>query len=75
MYLKKYHSNTQVTLNVPKAKAKFWRPLQDIHCHGNHLSFGKALRLEKKNILRFFGEGTMEKTKITIGKKTQQIDI
>ena len=60
-----------VELNVRKTKAKFWPPLQDIHCHGNHLSFGKALRLEKqkKHILRFFGEGTMEKTKINIGKK------
>ena len=37
----------QVKLNVPKTKAKFWPPLQDIHCHGNHLSFGKALMLEK----------------------------
>ena len=65
----------QVKLNVPKTKAKFWPPLQDIHCHGSHLSFGKGLRLEKhekKYLLRFFGEGPMEKTKINIGKPPQK---
>ena len=65
----------QVKLNVPKTKAKFWPPLQDIHCHGNHLSFGKAHRLEKhtkKNILNFFGENPMKKTKINMGKPPQK---
>ena len=69
-------NNMQVKLNVPKTKAKFWPPLQDIHCHGNHLSFGKALRLEKhtkkKHILKFFGESPMKKTRINMGKPPQK---
>jgi hypothetical protein len=44
----------QVKLKVPKTKVKFWPPLQDIHCHGNHLSFGKALMLEKHKQKTYF---------------------
>ena len=58
----------QVKLNVPKTKAKFWPPLQDIHCHGSHLGRALGWKNTKKNVLRFFGEGSMEKTKINIGK-------
>jgi hypothetical protein len=66
-----------VELNVPNTKAKFWPPLQDIHCHGNHLSFGKALRLEKQK--KYFeilwgghhGENQNKHWK----KKTQKTDI
>ena len=73
--LKYNHNNMQVKLKVPKTKVKFWPPLQDIHCHGNHLSFGKALMLEKhkqKSYFEILWEGPMEQITINM-EKTKKI--
>ena len=59
----------QVRLNVPISKAKFWPPLQDIHCHGNQLSYGKAVESKENHVWRHFGEGPMEKPKKPWKKK------